>query len=134
MELDSAVFFVDVCSTHRVHERAEIIQLGNRKKFALNICNANFMAIMLSLLDLNFTGVTTLDRPSSEFNRFAVPKKEIHPDSVPVHGITRTDDGGIQRDGQKIVNSFQGEKALVKSFCEFFNKYVRQACWFNIFH
>lgn len=95
MELDSAVFFVDVCSTHRVHEGAEIIQLG----------------------------VTTLDRPSSEFNRFAVPKEEIHPDSVPVHGITRTDVGGIQRDGQKIENSFKGEKALVKSFCEFFNKY-----------
>lgn len=84
--------FIDLNTTDRVHNRAEILQIAATK---------------LSVNPPNYNG-------------YAMPSRRIHPGAVRYHGIT-TNYGNLYHEGQEVSNPFESEEALLLNFVGWIN-------------
>ena len=86
------VLFVDLNTTDRVLDRAEVIQLA----------------------------ATELTGNAPGYSEYAIPSGRIHPCSIPYHGITESD-GILYYEDQPIVNPKLCERDLISDFADWIN-------------
>lgn len=86
------VLFVDLNTTDRVLDRAEVIQLA----------------------------ATELTGNAPGYREYAIPSGRIHPCSIPYHGITESD-GILYYEDQPIVNPKLCERDPISDFADWIN-------------